>query len=244
MKERGSAFGYRSIAKQSCRKWIWDLICDDEIGDVAMMPSIDGREIFEALERGYQPFQLHVIDRNPAVVATLQRIYPGIKTYGVEVERAFERMTRNGVRLFAAHVDYCSNVSAKMWGSLRRLAIEPCQWDCMLFVTVLRGRESWTNNIRRFMAQKGPAGMFRDLKTRSDMWHSTEIAPTEFDVLRLSMLSMATRRFIDQVHPYKSTNGQTFMTVRFCPLKLDHVNTIMKISGEAAQWQRHVRKNG
>lgn len=95
-KFRGPEGGYIFGAKKHYRAIVWNIAKRHgwTSGDVACMPSIGGEEINVAVRKGARLKRLHVIDDNPAIVATLQRRHGGrLQTYGVSFRRAFERIT-------------------------------------------------------------------------------------------------------------------------------------------------------
>jgi len=57
---------------------------------IMMMPSIEGDEIEVAMSKGFKQKNIHIVDQNSAIVATLKRRYPYVHTYGVEVRRALK----------------------------------------------------------------------------------------------------------------------------------------------------------
>ncbi len=217
--------GYWSIQKAKYREWVWNEIRETldhhptESPHVAIMPSLEGREIFDALcHREFQPTQLHIIDRNPAIVATLARRYPGIHTYGVDVGKAFARMDKQKVNLRFANIDYCSNICPDVVRSLRAIGDSTAAQFAKLFVTVLRGREG---GILGYAIGNAPKE-----NIPSDMWRVLAASPwpdvqqRDSDALRLLVISAATGRLINKCYAYKSTNGQTFLTVVLQPMCL------------------------
>jgi hypothetical protein len=137
--------GYNFLEKNIYRRQIWNLARrsgQTVRGDVLLMPSIEGFEIGTAAAVGVPMHRMHIVDRNPAIVATLKRTYPDVHTYGVDVGRACERIAQAGVRLTFANLDFCSNVP-NLKDELARITSAGC-WDplSLLVVTMLRGRES------------------------------------------------------------------------------------------------------
>jgi hypothetical protein len=142
-----------------------------------LMPSLEGDEIDVALNAGFREQNLHVVDMNPAIVATLKRSYPKINTYGCEVGRAVERIADAGFALSCANLDFCNQISAKFVQELFRVVgagvygfrreerviaegEKTWKYDTagdkafrdpfIVAVSCLRGRESgkWTDNIQ------------------------------------------------------------------------------------------------
>lgn len=111
--------------------------------NVAMLPSKEGLEIAVAKKHGIVEGNIHAIDYNPAIVATLKRKYRHINTYGVSVGAAFERMARSGTTIHVANLDFCGNLSDKLMSEVRAVllsgALAP---ESLVAITLLRGRES------------------------------------------------------------------------------------------------------
>lgn len=148
MKRRGPRKGYNTGlgTKKQYRRDIWGKFSryfERETKDkvALLMPSIEGDEVTEARSRGFR--ELHVVDDNPAIVATLQKRFPGITTYGVDLLRALQRMKDDGVTLHCANLDLTGPVSTRLGAILKAVA-----WSgvfahgAVIAVTVLRGRES------------------------------------------------------------------------------------------------------
>jgi hypothetical protein len=117
------------------------------------MPSIEGLEVEIAISKGWLHEQLHVIDMNPAIVATLARRFPGIHTYGVSAGRACQRMASRGVMLSAANFDFTSCISMRLEEEVKLIAdsgaLDPT--GTLFGMTVLRGREpnAYTKDLFR-----------------------------------------------------------------------------------------------
>lgn len=170
--------GYDFSKKRDYRRKVWATFRDriKESGNsvarshALLMPSLEGDEIEVALNAGFREENLHIVDWEPAIVATLKRRYPKIHTYGVSVTRAFKRLAAEGIRLTCANLDFCGPISrpfahellaVSMLGSYRgridesarvngELAIqfEPFRADGVfedefwISVSTLRGRET------------------------------------------------------------------------------------------------------
>lgn len=120
-----------------------------------LMPSLEGDEIEVALNAGFREYNLHVVDDNPAIVATLKKRYPKINTYGVLVSRAMQRMAHEGIRLDCANFDLTGNVSAKFVSELYAISTIgslPCE------TTVQDGVIQTTVNPKRYST-----GVFGDV---------------------------------------------------------------------------------
>lgn len=143
------AGGYEFGNKRQYRRRIWKTFrsfaaqLDGGIkgAHALLMPSKEGAEIDVALDYGFSEHNLHVVDRNPAIVATNRRRYPRVNTYGVDIVRACARIERNGLRLSVANFDLTTHVFGAMpW----LLAIGKMSVFCPEFViavTLLKGRE-------------------------------------------------------------------------------------------------------
>lgn len=146
MKRRAPESGYRSGFKPIQRKQVWNILTDGiqekPFRHVLIMPSAEGDEIALVESKGFLREHIHVVDWNAAIVARLQRSYPGIRTYGVSLDRAFERIERAGISLDAANLDLCGHVSDAMLKTLH-CSSQLRVWSdgARVVVNVLRGRE-------------------------------------------------------------------------------------------------------
>lgn len=144
----GPATGYEFGAKRHYRNIIWKAFRDHcgtrrAEAQALLMPSSEGTEIDVALRNGFREYNLHVVDHNTAIVATLKRKYPRIQTYGVSLVKAFSRMQEAGIRLDVANLDLCSNVNAHMLEDLMDVAqTGVLGHGSLAAVTMLRGREA------------------------------------------------------------------------------------------------------
>lgn len=153
---------YRRKVWATFRTWLKNVGVPLAEAQALLMPSLEGDEIEVALNAGFREQNLHVVDQSAAVVATLKRRYRRINTYGVAASEALKRISNSGVRLHAANLDFCGQLSRTF---LRELAIcsiagsHKCKWnadstyqrlfphgafspECFVAVTMLRGRES------------------------------------------------------------------------------------------------------
>lgn len=142
MKRTGPDNGYDFGRKRQYRRHVWGFLrrqCPAPKGraQALLMPSIEGAEIEEALKRGFCEPNLHVVDRNPAIVAHLKRRFPKIHTYGVELSKAAQRM-RGTVDV--ANLDLCSCMGDKLKNSLLG-STAALRRHSVVAVTMLRGRE-------------------------------------------------------------------------------------------------------
>lgn len=140
--------GYRFGNKAQYRRIIWAefrRMCRVPLAEAhaALMPSSEGLEIDVAKQNGFREKHLHIIDRNPAIVATLKRRYPYINTYGVDAERAVERMKERGVKLYCANWDFCGPAMTVDNQKLVQTCTDPDLYlneNCVA-VTALKGRD-------------------------------------------------------------------------------------------------------
>lgn len=215
--------GYDFETKSGYRRWVWDFIGGQlpdgttHTGDVLLMPSVEGCEIRdEALPRGFTTGQLHVVDQSPAIVATIQRRFPGVNTYGCPVDAACARLSDKGVRLIAANVDYCGQISAKLLRSVKSVSESRACEDALLFVNILRGREEayLTSVMRGHTDQNTPRAIRYVISKENDCW-AGDVEPTEMDFWRITALRNVVKRQWFQARAYISVNGQSFLTIFF-----------------------------
>lgn len=193
-KRRAPKGGYDFEAKRQYRKAVW-LTFRDEVrrsgkplglAQAMLMPSSEGTEIEVALDHGFREENLHIVDKNAAIVATHKKRYPRINTYGVEVERAFERMRGAGLELDCANVDLCSNASESSVLDVLWASGVPAK---TIAVTLLRGREIGT-----------VGSILRDVREFADFDWSVlpkplgDYTPGNTDAARLALMWSATRR--------------------------------------------------
>lgn len=218
--------GYSYPAKAAFREWAWSRIggynADGSLvnGHVLLMPSTEALEITEqAIERDFSLSQLHIVDENPAIVATLKRKFPEINTYGVSLEKAIARID---TPLLAANLDFCGNVSRPLLHSVRAVCRSPAARNARVFVTVLRGRED--NMLME--ALQGPfngealgALSSARLTNGQPIWQSPDgLKPTRFDVSRIKAICSIADRSWEEARAYMSVNGQSFLTISLHPV--------------------------
>ncbi len=140
-------FGYDFEAKGLYRRSLWRRIAAEVMpGDTThalLMPSSEGIEIKEAVRSGFHESNLHVVDRNPAIVANLKRRFPEIQTYGVTASRACDRVSKRGIRLAAANFDFTQPMGDPLQREIEALAAG-AWWAAtgVIAFTMLRGREA------------------------------------------------------------------------------------------------------
>lgn len=145
MSRRAPAGGYDFGNKRQWRREIWKVFRDhcSVRGPALLMPSLEGDEIDVAKANGFREDQLHVVDNNPAIVATLRKRFPRIKTYGVSAARATERMAKAGVTVGHMNLDLTACVSPGLVGECRSIAASGAMAPhCVVAVNMLRGRET------------------------------------------------------------------------------------------------------
>lgn len=199
--------GYDFGPKRDYRRHIWGAL-GEVSGDVAMMPSIEGDEIWEAEKRGFSRPRIHVVDRNPAIVAHIQRRFPGVRTYGVDLLRAQDRMAEKGVSLAAANWDLCGPIGPSVWGAMQG-SLGLMVPGGMVGVTVLRGRETRT---ARDALKWAPFGGWWSRRVWN-AWTSGERWLSDTDVSRLWSLAVAMKghAHLERAGIYRSTAGSQTM---------------------------------
>lgn len=103
-----------------------------------VMPSLEGSELEVVISKGLRQENLHIIDRNPAIVATLKRKYPNINTYGVEVAKAVGRIKED---IDFANLDLCSSLGEPLRVTLSEFGMHQVMGQGLVSITFLRGRE-------------------------------------------------------------------------------------------------------
>ena len=159
MNRSAPAKGYNFGTKRHYRRQVWKAFREHCVGrlDTAhalLMPSIEGDEIEQALRSGFRERNLHVVDRNPAIVAHLKRRYRNINTYGVNASHAAHRIADRGIELSVANLDLCSPVSEAMLDEIQLFVQpKPVRHGGLIAINMLRGREQdyGKNEIARQM---------------------------------------------------------------------------------------------
>lgn len=197
--------GYDFGSKRHYRRQVWNIFRDACKGRLStshalLMPSAEGDEIDVALSKGFREENLHVVDRNPAIVAHLKRRYPKVNTYGVEIGRAAQRISENGVWLSVANLDLCGQVSDKQARTLSSFAVwAPMEHHGLVAVTALRGRES--------------RGAFNLLKTQKEKYRESSLDDVRLSYMGagLSLHNCGTKAVLVCEGKYKSTAGNQTM---------------------------------
>ncbi len=218
MKRSAPASGYEPNGqKNHYRRIIWKEArdfcgCNTSSSHALLMPSIEGYEIETALSKGFREEHLHIVDRNPAIVATLKRRFGKIQTYGVAVSRATRSIARAGVKLAFANFDLCGPADSS-YAELLDVDYDAFAAHSYLAVTVLRGRDGHNGWWRKFVDQEPRLS-----------------SANGKDAARALIVSAAaggenTGIKIKRVESYKSTAGtQTMLVVMFT--RLDFVKTM------------------
>ena len=151
MNRSAPSAGYDFGNKRQYRRDIWceaAEFCAHKKNDahVLLMPSSEGDEIEVAEQYGFKRRNMHVVDKNPAILAHLTRRYPGINTsgYGCDVMEALSKIAERGIKLSVANFDLCSHVvgAEPLLEEVRKVRRDAFVDHCLIFATVMRGRES------------------------------------------------------------------------------------------------------
>lgn len=213
--------GYNFEAKARFRKFVWQSIASrspwrEKGQQVALMPSSEGAEIETALAAGFLESNIHAIDRNAAIVATLKRKYPSLNTYGCSIGRAHSRIGNAGVRLYGDSIDLCSNGNWRTALMLAWCSGTDCwQTGARIVVNVLRGREDALTR-QMLLGDSIRTPWQRHIAT---CWsEDSECRPTVHDAWRIAVLCLALPLHVAHVlraRAYVSSNGQSFLTIVF-----------------------------
>lgn len=184
------AMGYDFGNKRQYRRIIWRMFRESPYwspsAHALLMPSSEGDEIEVALRRGFHQSHLHVVDRNPAIVAHLKRRYPLIHTYGVSVERAAERIADAGQTISFANLDLCGPIARPLLQVVEGVALSGVIENGVIAVTMLRGRErAGARELLRDAARVPNLTM--DLAREHAVRYALE-CPVDFDGIRYPAL--------------------------------------------------------
>lgn len=212
MNRRAPVGGYIGGRKQHYRRQLWKSFSDHcgtgrSAAHALLMPSAEGTEITVAEQHGFRQDHLHIVDRNPAIVAHLKRRFPRVNTYGLELVRALDRMRKNGVILAIANFDLCGHIGSTFPQLKAISAMGVLRDDAMIAVTLLRGREP-AGHLARLRAP-----IHRELDV-SRSWLPREA--TETDMVRIGWAGAAFADAGLSAHPrrvgiYRSTAGSQTM---------------------------------
>lgn len=225
MKRIAPPGGYDCGAKPHIRRCVWATFrrwlrmtgTVAKEADALLMPSIEGTEGEVALANGIRIRRMHFVDRNPAIVAHLQRRFGGVNTYGVDYVRAAERISKTDRRLDLVNLDLCGRVGEVLFQKLVsfRLTGVLNKRACVA-VTVLRGREKYkAEGTQRFYQANNPAVLHTEKRLlgeaaaslgRTDIERVSQIAGAFFDARRYIPVLLRCEK-------YKSTAGNQTMLV-------------------------------
>lgn len=148
MKTREPEAGYDFPAKQLYREHVYRLFqkhgLRPTIAPLLLLPGREGLEIPVAQKAGYLLDNMHAVDQNPAIAATLHRKYPELNVYGVNVARAMPRIFNAGVRLRVLNLDFTTCWSESLARELAFIgSFLPMrdEQSVVVAITLLRGRE-------------------------------------------------------------------------------------------------------
>ncbi len=146
-KRRAPKGGYDFDAKRAYRSSVWwelSKVGRCSIRNALLMPSIEGTEIENCRKAGFRDHNIYVVDRNPAIVATLRRRNPDLARvpgcHGVDLGLAGSRLADKGVQIHAANFDLTSCINDNLVTTLMDASacLHP---DARFAVTILKGRE-------------------------------------------------------------------------------------------------------
>ena len=163
MNRSAPANGYNGHGpKRQYRRQVWNSFRDfirlktrleTRNAHALLMPSIEGDEIAIALSKGFCQENLHVVDRNPAIVAHLKRRFTAVNTYGVDLTQAAARIAAKPHRISVANLDLCGTFDTSS-GVISAFLKSGCMSsEARIAVTGLRGRETTkTGVVRQFLS--------------------------------------------------------------------------------------------
>lgn len=109
----------------------------------AILPSIEGDEIEAAIRAGFHQSHIAIIDRNPAIVATLKRRYPLVTSIGVDADRAARRVVEAIGPIDLVNLDLCGPIGRTTYDTIDAwMSAGAIKSRGLLAITVLRGRET------------------------------------------------------------------------------------------------------
>ncbi len=147
MIRRAPKVGYSTPEKRRYREVLYagfKRVFGQSIGrrQLLLMPSAEGEEIEVALKAGFRIGNLHVVDKNPAIVAVLNRRYKNkLLTYGRPVDEAIALIAERNIPLDAVNLDLCAPIG-DTWHTYLRKCFGELFFPCAVAVTVQRGRET------------------------------------------------------------------------------------------------------
>lgn len=215
--------GYDFGRKQHYRRIIWSTFRKQAGSNRSkavcmLMPSSEGTEIEVALQNGFREENLVVVDRNPAIVAHLKRRFPRIRTYGVPLRKAADRILHDGILPDFANLDLCSNLGRSSLREIQHVSFKLFRPGAVVAVNCLRGRE------------------------KGDVWKAINMVPTidvdtpRNDQARITMLSLAVA-FVDMDDGPQGLYAHTMCEPEdyMMPYLLRH-GTYVSTNGQSMLW--------
>lgn len=144
---------YTSNSKTANTAKIWDEV-DRRLGYIArryrrvlILDESGALETLFLLRRGYRPENIHVVNKNPAVVAHVSMRCEKLgfrkpHTHGGDVSKILESLSTRGVALHAVHLDFCGNADRAIILKISE-CVQHIATGTVLAVTVERAREGW-----------------------------------------------------------------------------------------------------
>ena len=185
--------GYNFREKDLYRRHAWNAVFADmwkprSEAVCMIMPSLEGHEIEYLKRNGIKERNICMVDKNPAVVASLKRrMFPHATSYGISIDRAIVRASlKESKALDCIHMDFCGPITYERISSIHtalHLALSMKKEPFYLILNFLRGRDLWIANLyRKFVTANKYMSGYRD----SSFWN---YSPTPLDVLRMACLS-------------------------------------------------------
>lgn len=240
---RGPLGGYDFGNKRQYRREVWALFRkelgqDRASADVLLMPSLEGAEIEVALRAGFREQRLHVLDRNPAIVATLRRRFSRINTYGIPLSRIGERAPQGFFA--AANLDLTANVGDGFYREVNAFARAGVVRDGgLVAISILRGREMKLGELKRAVevARAGMEHLPFVEYLPSVLSLNADPSRSDEDNTRLAAVRAALWAGNGWLPPplllyrhYKSVSGQTIL---WCVARLLSQAKLLKVYGGA-----------
>lgn len=207
--------GYDHPEKRQYRRDVWSVIDKAVPRDRAdlhalLMPSAEGDEVEVALSKGFRETNLHIVDKNPAIVARhLANRFPRAQRYGVDLHRALERVRRSGAYLSVMHADLTGTIVNV---DLRRAIfayLQTCMSPSIVIVnaqTGLEGRDIKWAEIDALDFPREMIGLGHEQLSRRNRWRATKVSehlyvsagylatPQEMGLSRMGLMEEGMRR--------------------------------------------------
>lgn len=148
--------GYDHGVKRQYRRIIWKFFAENcpvprAYAQCLLLPGPSDAEIEVALSKGFREQNLHIVDRNPAIIAWRARRFPRAQTYGVSVLRAIQERIPEGT-LHCINLDLCTPITEE-WASTVSLAAMRLATDGLIAATHLFGRNELEPEDRELAVQ-------------------------------------------------------------------------------------------